>query len=140
MSPTRIESVRIKGFRSLADVELLELPSAAVLIGANGSGKSNFIHFFEMLSWMLRSRKLGEFVAMQGGADDQLFGGNARTPRIEAEIGMRPTRAGTTIDSYSPMRILTASSLRTRVFVSAIVLTAFWRSGSRSKVDISKPR
>ena len=89
MSPTRIESVRIKGFRSLADVELLELPSAAVLIGANGSGKSNFIHFFEMLSWMLRSRKLGEFVAMQGGADDQLFGGNARTPRIEAEIGMR---------------------------------------------------
>ena len=89
MSPTRIESVHIEGFRSLADVEFTELPNAAVLIGANGSGKSNFIHFFEMLSWMLRSRRLGEFVAMQGGADDQLFGGNVRTPRIKAEIGMR---------------------------------------------------
>lgn len=92
MSPTRIERVHIKGFRSLADVELADLPNAAVLIGANGSGKSNFIHFFEMMSWMLRSRQLGEYVARQGGADDQLFGGNARTPRIEAEIGMRTDR------------------------------------------------
>ena len=38
-----------KGFRSLADVELLKIPKATVLIGANGSGKSNFIRFFEMM-------------------------------------------------------------------------------------------
>ncbi|MXX37570.1 MAG: AAA family ATPase, partial [Gemmatimonadetes bacterium] len=61
-----IESVRIRGFRSLANVELSEIPKAAVLIGANGSGKSNFIRFFEMLSWMLGSRRLAEFVEMQG--------------------------------------------------------------------------
>ena len=47
---TMIESVRIKGFRSLADVEIEGLPQVAVLIGANGSGKSNFIRFFEMLN------------------------------------------------------------------------------------------
>ena len=64
------------------------MPNATVLIGPNGSGKSNFIRFFEMLSWMLRSRQLGEFIARQGGADDQLFGGNAHTPRMEAEIRM----------------------------------------------------
>ena len=56
---------------------------------ANGSGKSNFIRFFEMLNWMLISPKLGEFVTMHGGADDQLFGGNARTPRMEASIVLR---------------------------------------------------
>ena len=87
-----IESVRIRGFRSLADVELSNLPRAAILIGANGSGKSNFVRFFEMLSWMLRSRQLGEFVIRHGGADDQLFGGNVRTPRMEAEIRMRTER------------------------------------------------
>ena len=89
MIATTIESVRIRGFRSLADIEITEMPQAAVLIGANGSGKSNFIRFFEMLSWMLKTRQLGEFIARQGGADDQLFGGNSLTPRMNGEITMR---------------------------------------------------
>ena len=90
--PAAIDAVRIRGFRSLFDVELTDLPSAMVLIGANGSGKSNFIRFFEMLSWMLRSRRLGDFVELHGGADDQLFGGNRITPRMEAEISLRGER------------------------------------------------
>ena len=93
MSASWIESVRIRGFRSLADVELSNLRNANVLIGANGSGKSNFIRFFEMMSRMLRSRQLGEFVERHGGADDQLYGGNRVTPRMEAEIVLR-TEAG----------------------------------------------
>ena len=88
MSATKIESVRIKGFRSLADVELSGLGGATVLIGANGSGKSNLIRFFEMMSWMLRSRRLGEFVERHGGAGDQLHGGAQVTPRMEAEIAL----------------------------------------------------
>ena len=84
--------MRIEGFRSLRSVELSDLPDATVLIGANGSGKSNFIRFFEMLSWMLRSRRLGEFVIHRGGADDQLYRGNRVTPRMEAEIRLRTTR------------------------------------------------
>ena len=89
MDSTMIESVRIRGFRSLKDIELSEIPRAAVLIGANGSGKSNFIRFFEMLSWMLQSRQLGEFIERHGGADDQLYGGNRTTPRMEAELALR---------------------------------------------------
>ena len=93
MPPAKIESVRIRGFRSLADVTLSNLQNANVLIGANGSGKSNLIRFFEMLSWMLRSRRLAEFVGLQGGADDQLSGGNQVTPRMDAELVLR-TEAG----------------------------------------------
>ena len=85
---SKIESIHIRGFRSLADVSISDMSNATVLIGANGSGKSNFIRFFQLMQAMLHSR-LGEFVAWQGGADDQLFGGNSRTPRMEAEIRIR---------------------------------------------------
>ncbi len=82
----RIDYFRIEGFRSLAKVEIKDLPQVAVMIGANGSGKSNVIRFFEMLSWMLRSSRLADFVQMQGGADDQFFRGRRRTRHMEAEI------------------------------------------------------
>ena len=84
-----IERIHIQGFRSLADVELSPGAGANVLIGANGSGKSNFVKFFDMMSWMLKSRQLAEFVGMEGGADDQLHGGNDTTPRLDAEIEIR---------------------------------------------------
>lgn len=83
---TRIERIHIRGFRSLADVELTDIPQVAVMIGANGSGKSNVIRFFEMLSWMLRSSRLQDFVQRQGGANDQLFGGPKRAGLLEAEL------------------------------------------------------
>ncbi len=88
-----IQSVHISGFRSLADVRIDGLPQVSVLIGANGSGKSNFIRFFELLTWMLKSPRLAEFVARQGGADDQLFRGRRVTPLIEATVSIQ-TEAG----------------------------------------------
>ena len=93
ISHPRIERLHVRGFRSLADVELCPTAGANVLIGANGSGKSNFVHFFNMLSWMLKSRRLAEFVSREGGADDQLHGGSDTTPRLDAEIAIR-TKTG----------------------------------------------
>lgn len=81
-----IERLHVRGFRSLADVQMSPVAGANVLIGANGSGKSNFIHFFNMLSWMLKSRRLSEFVGREGGADDQLHGGNETTSQLDVEI------------------------------------------------------
>lgn len=82
----RITEVSIEGFRSLRDIKKLALPQLTVLIGSNGAGKSNFIRFFDMLSWMLKSQKLQTFVDTHGGGDDQFFLGARRTPRINAEI------------------------------------------------------
>lgn len=94
-----VDRVKIKGFRSFESVDVL-LSDLTVMIGANGSGKSNFIRFFEMLSWMLVSRKLEEFVQRQGGADDQLYCGNKITPRLEAEVNFR-TEKGTNDYKFS---------------------------------------
>ena len=91
--PNFIESVRIRGFRSLADIRIDFPPTATVLIGANGSGKSNIIHFLEMMSWMHAAHRLQEYVQRQGGADDQLFGGVTVSPLMGAEVALR-TEAG----------------------------------------------
>ena len=82
----RINHFSVKGFRSLKEIGPISFPDLAVIIGSNGAGKSNCIKFFEMLSFMLRSHNLSEFVARNGGADDQLFMGARRTPKMEAEI------------------------------------------------------
>ena len=81
----RIESVHIKGFRSLADVKLDSIPNPMVLLGANGAGKSNILRFFEMLRETYR-HGLARFVAHRGGADDQLFGGEKETRQIHAAV------------------------------------------------------
>ncbi len=86
----RIESVHVKGFRSLADVRLDGIPNPMVLLGPNGTGKSNVLRFFEMLKEMAHLR-LGEFTLRQGGADDQLFGGARLTQRIEATVFFQTT-------------------------------------------------
>ena len=89
MTPaSMIESIHIRGFRSLADVQLSNIPQAAVLIGANGSGKSNFLRFMDMLSNVAMCH-LGEFVEQEGGTEEQLFGGNEVTPLLEAQITLR---------------------------------------------------
>ena len=84
-TPSRIESVHISGFRSLADVKLDDIPNPMVLLGANGSGKSNILRFFEMLKEMFHGR-LAPFILREGGADDQLLGGRRQTKQIDARI------------------------------------------------------
>ena len=54
-----LKRVRIKGYKSLADVETT-LEPLTVLIGPNASGKSNFLDALQLLSRMTTSRTLKE--------------------------------------------------------------------------------
>jgi len=45
----RIHSVRVKNFKSLRDVHMKDIPNFAVLIGANGTGKTTFVDVFGFL-------------------------------------------------------------------------------------------
>ena len=44
-----IEYLRLKNFRAFRDVELREIPRFAVLVGANGTGKSTLFSVFGFL-------------------------------------------------------------------------------------------
>ena len=95
----RIESIHIKGFRSLADVTLDDLRSPTVLLGQNGAGKSNLMCFFGLLRAMSRLRA-GDFVIEEGGAEDQLFAGSKQTPRIDAAVSVQ-TKFGSSKLSFT---------------------------------------
>ncbi|MDD2316834.1 MAG: AAA family ATPase [Desulfobacterales bacterium] len=45
----KIESIRLKNFKSFQDVELSELPNFCVIVGANGTGKSTIFQVFGFL-------------------------------------------------------------------------------------------
>lgn len=91
---SRLVRLRLKGFKSIADMEL-DFASLNVLIGANGSGKSNLIAFFRMLSYMLSppSGALQRYIGENGYAGAILHDGPKKTREIEAELALE-TRQG----------------------------------------------
>ena len=85
---TRIKKIKIKGYKSIKDLEINPNPNINILIGANGAGKSNFISFFRMLSWMISTENFQNYVAKNGRASAFLFDGPSVTTEINAEINL----------------------------------------------------
>ena len=82
---SKLDYITVKGFKSLADVEKLELKSVNVLIGANGSGKSNFVEAFSFLR-ALRQSSLTRYVAQAGGANRLLHFGASQTDEMTLRV------------------------------------------------------
>ena len=80
----QLRSVKIKGFRSIKQMEL-ELRPINVCIGANGAGKSNLIAFFKMINELMGGR-LQQYIATTGRATGNLYFGPRTTPQFEAEM------------------------------------------------------
>ena len=80
----RLKSVKVKGFRSIKEMDL-EMRPLNVCIGANGAGKSNLIAFFKLINEMMGGR-LQQYVGTTGRATANLYFGPRITPQIEAEL------------------------------------------------------
>jgi predicted ATPase len=80
-----ISKLTIAGYKSIRELREFELRDLNVLIGANGSGKSNFISFFRMLAEMYGQR-FRLYVGKQGGADFILRYGRKTTSQTTGEI------------------------------------------------------
>lgn len=80
-----IDNISINGFKSLKEINRFELGNLNIIIGANGSGKSNFIQIFHMLSAMAQNG-FSKFILERGGADNFLFNGPKATSEMEMEI------------------------------------------------------
>ena len=82
-----LDTVTVRGFKTIKALEAFEPRRLTALIGANGAGKSNFISFFRMLSWALSGENSLPFhIGQQGGASALLHDGQETTREIEAEL------------------------------------------------------
>lgn len=103
MNPIR--NLSIHGYKSIRELDSLDLGNLNVLIGANGAGKSNFISFFRLLA-RLMAGELNYYVAKTGGPDSLLHFGRKHTPQMNAamyfgnngyKLALEPTQANTMI-------------------------------------------
>lgn len=78
-----MNSIEINGYKSIKELKL-ELKPINILIGANGSGKSNLISFFDFLK-QIYNRNLQEYVALKG-IDTFLHKGEKVTPQISTHL------------------------------------------------------
>jgi predicted ATPase len=85
MTSAALDHVTVKGFKSIASIEELPLRPINLLIGANGSGKSNFIGVFAFLH-AIREGRLQDYVRKGGGAEQLLHFGSKTSEQIEVHI------------------------------------------------------
>lgn len=95
----KLLQVEIKGFKSISTDKplLLDFCDVSILLGANGSGKSNIISFFRMLNYMMAGA-LQKFVAQSGSNQNFLHYGSKTTPSLSGRIKFQKDNA---IDTYS---------------------------------------
>ena len=141
-TPTELDFITVKGFRSIKSIEKLELRPINLLIGANGSGKSNFLGAFSFLR-VLREGKLVGYTDARGGAAKILHFGSKVTQQLELELSFSEGQNG--------YRIALSPTAEDRLYVDR---EACWLSegpkqratyrigvdGPRTEAAISKPQ
>ncbi len=86
-----LNTISVKGFKSIASIEKLKLGAINVVIGPNGSGKSNFIGVFSFLH-AIREGRLQDYVVKAGGADKMLHFGAKVTKTLQIHISFLDER------------------------------------------------
>lgn len=95
----KLVQVEIKGFKSISTKKplVIDFRDVTILLGANGSGKSNVISFFRMMNYMMTGA-LQRFVAQNGTNQNFLHYGSKITPSLSGKIKFKK---GNAFETYS---------------------------------------
>lgn len=80
-----LDWITVRGFKSITSIEKIRLTPINLIIGANGSGKSNFISAFSFLN-TIREGDLQNYVKSAGGANRLLHFGSKTTSSMSFHI------------------------------------------------------
>ena len=83
-----LETLSIRGFRSIKELDNFTVGSITVLVGANGAGKSNLISLFRMMNAVVRGG-LQKYVEFEGKASTLLHYGPAHTKFMNGSLTFR---------------------------------------------------
>src|SRR5882724_5871706 len=81
----KLTRIGVGGFKSIKNLQPLDLRPTNILIGSNGAGKSNLISFLNLLR-AIADGTLQEFVGRIGGAETLLYYGAKETPEMWAAV------------------------------------------------------
>lgn len=90
----RIRSISIKNFKALQNVRMEEIPGFAVLVGANGTGKTTFIGLFDFLKDCLKDNVRAALLK-RGGFEQVVSRGHEEegiTIEIQIELDIEAIR------------------------------------------------
>ncbi len=113
----KLKEIHLKGYKSIDGTkgQTIPLGDLTVLLGANGSGKSNLVSFFKMLNFMT-TNALQQYVGKQG-ASRLLFYGSKETESISFKLDFESDSAH---DTY---QVKLSHGLPDRLFISGEMVT-----------------
>ncbi len=91
----KLKEITLGGYKSIhPDGQRVEFGDITVLLGANGSGKSNLVSFFKMLN-VITNKGLQTYIEKQGSTDALLYYGAKKTDKIEFSVALESERTST---------------------------------------------
>jgi len=94
----RLTKLSLKGFKSIKETDPpIKFGPLTMMVGANGSGKSNLLSFFALLNHLTQD-SLQKYVSLNGGPETFLHYGVRTTSQIEARVEFETDRGTNTYD------------------------------------------
>lgn len=96
----KIESIRLKNFKSFQNAEMRDIPNFCVIVGANGTGKSTIFSLFGFLKDALTSNVNTALMRLGGSRGFDEVRSRGATGPIEVELKFRDGPAGPLITYF----------------------------------------
>ena len=138
MNGQQLTHLEIHGFKSIRKSEM-EFGRINILIGSNGSGKTNLISLFSLLQAMIEGR-MQRYIAQKGGPDAFLHWGRKRTEQMEANFYFGNHGYGFILEPTLDNRLMIAAerffeNMRGWFPIGGGNMESAWQEGTHTGID-----